>query len=279
VKALSLLVILVVGCGAEAAPEAVRPVAPAPPSAPPAVQSASAAPSASPSASAESDPETPQPQPPCNRSDRPVALVPGPALPQLARQGAVDGGIGGVSHRPVFQGSLYQRATIPIGKHDSLRVPSTALVAEGAKDGSVEVYVEKRLHFMGHPPEAMPLGSLRRNLGVATSADGTTLVVATYGEFGSIEGGASMRVFVRVPTGFAVKMRDGLAGDDSDAARWPMDEAGFKASDAGRAGYWYAPVNPATPWVRVTLTDDAQRVAGAAGTYPEEAPPCERPAK
>lgn len=119
--------------------------------------------------------------------------------------------------------------------------------------------------------------SVRRNLGLATTDDGTTLVLATYGEFDThIEGGASMQVFVRVPKGFPVRIHDGLSGDDSEPVRWPADETSQRAAEAGRVGYWYAPVNPRKGWSLVKLVDDAQRVASHAGTYPRLAPPCAR---
>lgn len=213
---------------------------------------------------------------PCPRPAAPVVLVSDVAVASLAKAGAVDGDAN-VAPKQAFRGSVYQRATLAVGQHQALRVPANALVAEGAKAGTIEVYVAKTLGFAGHPPETMSVESVRRNLGLATTDDGTTFVIASYGEFDTrIEGAATMRLFVRVPKAFPVHVGDGLAGDDSEPARWPTDEASQRGGDAGRVGYWYAPVNPRRGWSRVKLVDDAQRVASHAGTYPKLAPPCAR---
>ena len=193
-------------------------------------------------------------------------------MTSLPKAGAVDG----ITRMDVFRGTVYQHATLAVGKHQALRVPSNALVAEGAKAGTIEVYVAKRLSFAGHPPEAMGPDAVRRNLGLATTDDGTTLVVGTYGEFDTHkEGSASLQLFVRVPKTLAVRASDSLAGEHSEPGRWPHDEASVRAAEAGRVGYWYAAVNPLQGWSRVKLVDDAQRIASHAGTYPAPAPPCE----
>ena len=276
-KLASLLSLLLLACGA-----------PAPAAAPSDSSSAEAAP-VSPAAARDAggadlpvtiEPPTPAAAAPtagaCPRPALPVVLVADVAVASLAKPGAVDGDAN-VAPKQAFRGSVYQHATLAVGQHQALRVPANALVAEGAKAGTIEVYVAKTLGFAGHPPETMSVESVRRNLGLATTDDGTTFVLASYGEFDTrIEGAATMQLFVRVPKAFPVHVSDGLSGDDSEAARWPADEASQRGADAGRVGYWYAPVNPRKGWSRVKLVDDAQRVASHAGAYPKLAPPCAR---
>jgi hypothetical protein len=264
----------VAACGAPAAP---IPGAPAPPPPPP-QPTAPAAPPADAGAveatadAAASEPNAPMPCPSTDLQPSAIAQFDPSALP---RRGAVEGVEGGgIARVSVFRGVIYQRGKVAIGAHTALRVPVTALVSEGARDGTIEVYVSKSLGFMGHPPEPMRGTSVRRNQGVATRDDGGTLVLATYGEFGTIEGGASMDVLVRVPKGFPVHARHGLAGDGSVAGQWPNDEAGYRASQVGRIGYWYAAVNPVKGWKPVALVDDPQRVTAEPGKYPDP-PTCE----
>ena len=267
-----MLTTVLMACGASSAPptnasataSASSEVAP-PPASP---EPDAGAPPGTAGASTEAQPSAP---PPCPREESAPTAVAAFDIAALPSKGAVDGSDGaGVARVPVFGGQIYQRGKVAVGTHTALRIPITALVAEGAKDGTIEVFVSKALHFKGHPPEAMRAAGVRRNLGVATSSDGTTLVIATFGEFGTIEGGASMQLFVRVPKGLPVHARHRLSGEASEPVQWPNDEAGYKASQAGRLGYWYAAVNPVKGWKSVPLVDDPQQVASQAGKYPEE---------
>lgn len=265
--ALSVALCSLVACGSKAPPAPV-------PAAPAAVVVAAPQPAAS-------APEATPPAPtkdsaaaaPACRPDAPATLAPALDVKKLPRSTAVDGGEGAISQKPVFAGTVYQRGGFALGPHTQLVVPANALVGEGAPAGRVEVFVGKRLGFHGHPPAAMSAASVRRNLGLATKEEGAALVLSTYGEFDThIEGGAQIALYLRVPAGVAVTLRHALFGDDAPAAKWPASDTANPKEDAGRVGYWYAPVNPAPGWKALALQDDAQRVLAAAGAVPTLAP-------
>jgi hypothetical protein len=72
------------------------------------------------------------------------------------------------------------------------------------------------------------------------------LVVATFGEFYTIEGGASMKLMAAVPERLGVEQRKGLSGHDSAGREWHGAYL-TKPPDA-KGGYWYGPPSPADGW-------------------------------
>jgi hypothetical protein len=133
-------------------------------------------------------------------------------LCQVGDPGVVPDGAEAPSDR-VENGRAYDKATIEIDASKGLVVPGDAKVAAAGAEGRVEVFLEKRLSYAGHPPDRMSIRDERRKMGLATRAEGGKLVVATCGEWDSdIEGGARMRVLLRVPPGLPVEHRQGLSG-------------------------------------------------------------------
>lgn len=262
----SLALSTVVGCQpAPSKPPVARPEAPS-------VSSPTAAGPTAPASPPTCDPTLPErkaPTPPALPADVPVTIGPSADLAHLPNRGAIEAGRGAVNAK-VFSGSVFARGNVPLGaKVARLIVPETAAVAFGAPAATVELFVEKTLAFAGHPPQPMPAAGLERNMGMATRIEGSDLVLATYGEWDSrIEGSASILLFVRVPVGSTVVRRVGLEGDDSAAAIWP-DSIPYEKQEAGRIGYWYAPVRPSPGWTSVPLRADPQRIARAGPPHPE----------
>ncbi len=74
-----------------------------------------------------------------------------------------------------------------------------------------------------------------------------TLLIATYGEWNCMEGGARIKLVVIVPSGLAVEQRKGLAGRDSTLKDW-------------QAGYLGKVKNP-QGWHSVRTIPDPARTA------------------
>src|SRR5258708_9041684 len=104
----------------------------------------------------------------------------------------------------------------------------------------------KTLAFFGHPPAPMSIRNARKNVGCAVKPEEDALVVATYGEWDSIEGGARMKLLASVPEGVEVEHRNGFSGPSSAGREWHGKYL-TKPKDA-QDGYWYGPASPTDGW-------------------------------
>jgi hypothetical protein len=126
----------------------------------------------------------------------------------------------------VQNGRAFDKAVLEVGANGILVVPEGARVEDGAPQGRVEIYMEKILSYMGHPPHRMSIRQVRHHMGVARKTEGNKVVIATFGEWDSdIEGGAFMRLLIRVPDGVTVERRAGLSGEASPGRGWPALDA------------------------------------------------------
>jgi hypothetical protein len=158
----------------------------------------------------------------------------------------------------VQNGDVYDRAVLSTHDVKLLMLPEGAKVERTAPGGSIELYVRKTQAFRGHPPLPMTLQNVRRRMGCASQIDKGKLTVATFGEFSTKEGGARMKLLVRVPAGLAVKTQTGLSGPDSAAQR-KADDSDEKGAD--RNSYWYGPSQAAPDWKTIKTEPDAKRTA------------------
>jgi len=159
----------------------------------------------------------------------------------------------------VENGTAYDRAAVEPGAAKKLVLPDTATVRRTTEGSSVRLFLAKHLGFGGHPPEPMSIRDARKNMGCAVKAEGDALVVATFGEFHTIEGGASMKLVAVVPEGLAVEQRPGLSGHASAGREWHGTYL-TKPADA-KGGYWYGPASPADGWKGVPDEPDPDRTA------------------
>jgi hypothetical protein len=156
----------------------------------------------------------------------------------------------------VENGSAYDQAEFPLGTAKRLVLPPEAEVVEEGTGATIRVFLKKTLAFAGHPPEKMSIRTGRNNLGIATRPEGDALVVGTYGEFSTKEGGASVKLRFLVPKGTHVERRPGLTGDSSLVHKGPDREPRDP-----NAGYWYGYTAPAPGWTRIETKRDAGRGA------------------
>jgi len=159
----------------------------------------------------------------------------------------------------VENGTAYDRATVDIGSAKRIVLPDTATVRRTGEGSSVRLFMAKRLAFAGHPPEPMGVRDARMNMGCATKVEGNGLVIATFGEWSNIEGGADIKLVAEVPGGLTVEQREGLSGATSAARGWQGVKV-TKPADA-KSGYWYGPTTPAPGWSAVPDEPDPDRTA------------------
>ena len=141
----------------------------------------------------------------------------------------------------VHNGTVVDVATIPLGGATRLALPASAVVTQVGPAGVMRVQMTKRLGFHGHPPRSMSIAEGRRLMGVAIRRNGEVLELATFGDFSTKEGGASIELAVRVPPGVHVEKKLELEGDTSPA----------RGSSSGREDpdtYWYASPEAAAGW-------------------------------
>src|SRR5690606_11118692 len=85
----------------------------------------------------------------CTRAEYDAPLAADLALASLEKLGAVDGKSPALAVE-LFSGTVYQRGSLAVGKHEALRVTATARVIEGSKPSVIEVFLAKQLAFAGH---------------------------------------------------------------------------------------------------------------------------------
>lgn len=155
----------------------------------------------------------------------------------------------------VANGTLHETATIDVGEYTTLIVPEMVVVQEAHHARVVEIHLEKELAFHGHPPHPIRIEEARDYFGIARKEEDEAIVLATYGEWSSKEGGASIRIRVSTPPGMAVVKRPRLSGPDSQAkpssdSAWTdlLDSAQF------RRCYWYTATSAAPDWTCLQTT-------------------------
>jgi hypothetical protein len=164
----------------------------------------------------------------------------------------------------VENGSAYDRAAVDLGSAKKVVLPDDAEVRRSTQPGKVELFMKKTLAFGGHPPEPMSIRGARKNMGCAVKAEGSALMVATFGEWDShIEGGAYMRVIAVVPEGVELEQRQRLSGEDSAGREWNGQYL-TKPKDA-KGGYWYGPASPADGWTAIPDVPDRDCTAQGLG--------------
>ena len=144
----------------------------------------------------------------------------------------------------VENGAAYDRATVEPGTAKKVVLPDTAIIQRTSKPSPIRLFMEKRLGFAGHPTELWSIRDLRKNMGCAIKIDDGNLVIGTFGEFHTIEGGTYMRLVAFVPEGLNVELRKGLSGHNSAA----------ESQDEG-------PRRPASGWQELPDEPDPDRTA------------------
>jgi hypothetical protein len=154
----------------------------------------------------------------------------------------------------------YDKATLDLGELKRIAIPEGAEVVQGDDGWTIRVFIKKTLDFAGHPPEPMSIRTGRTKMGCATKVEGKTLVIATFGEWASKEGGARIKLLLVVPKVVEVERRKGLAGSESAAHLEPGVSPSQR--EGTKDGYWYGPTRPTDGWKAARPDPDVARRAG-----------------
>lgn len=160
----------------------------------------------------------------------------------------------------VENGSAYDQAFVDVQPYKRIIVPDRAEVRTAEASGRLEIFMKKSLSFHGHPPEPMSIRTGRNNMGCAAKTEGDALFLATYGEWGSKEGGARIRLVLLVPENTKVERRSELSGPHSAGREW--DGKYISKPKEVTEGYWYGPASPAKGWTALPDVPDPARRAG-----------------
>jgi hypothetical protein len=112
----------------------------------------------------------------------------------------------------VENGRAFEKGYLNVGAGTTVVLPDDAKVEHDGRPGRIEIYMEKRLSWSGHPPQPVSIRKVRKSMGCVYREDGQRLVIASYGEFGTIEGGTFMALLFRVPPRMRVERREGISG-------------------------------------------------------------------
>jgi hypothetical protein len=119
----------------------------------------------------------------------------------------------------VINGEAYDAGTIDLGSAESLVVPEGTIVlpvAGGGAGNRIQVYIQKRLAWSGHPAIPTDIRIERGRMGCAYRRDDTVMTLATFGSwYSKAEGGAYVTFAVEVPKDIKVEFKKGLSGLDS----------------------------------------------------------------
>ncbi|MBN1897356.1 MAG: hypothetical protein JW827_01145 [Spirochaetes bacterium] len=152
-------------------------------------------------------------------------------------------------------GKAYEKAQVPVKDYRHLVVPDKVRIEQKAKNGVVEIYLEKVLSFMGHPPSPMNIKDAVKNFGIATRLEEDTLSIATYGEWWSKEGGVEIHLVIRTPRNLKIRKEKNLSGRQSLA----HEKGSYPGEKQLKKCYWYGPDTPGEGWTGIqTVPDDDQ---------------------
>jgi hypothetical protein len=148
----------------------------------------------------------------------------------------------------VTNGSAFDCYGFSFGGVSTLIIPEGVELTESAGADTIIVKANKTLAFSGHPPKPMSPETARNNMGLAYKLEGDILTLATYGEFATKEGGASIKLVVLVPPKREIERRKDLNGPNSLAATttYPANEK----------DYWYTGNKPAAGWIAFKAVPD-----------------------
>jgi hypothetical protein len=163
-------------------------------------------------------------------------------------------------HRGAFQevvnGTVARGAHLDLQGLNAVTVPSNAIIEREETGGALKFVIAKNLDFFGFPPEPIDIESAQANLGIAYRLDNRSLMIATFGEWSSVEGGASITLTITAPAAVEITKATGLSGQESAA----LKRRNFDIDpDPSTAGFWYVAGEPADGWEEIADSPSGAR--------------------
>lgn len=122
-----------------------------------------------------------------------------------------------VSANPMVRnGQAYEMVRLELpAEIERVVVPTGTRVVWSENDECV-VYLEKSLHWMGHPSAPTSIDTTRRAMGMGIRIRGKTLEIALFGAWSSFEGGSGVSAAVGLPAGLTVRESSALYFEDNE---------------------------------------------------------------
>lgn len=159
----------------------------------------------------------------------------------------------------VTNGTAYDRAVLELGDHHGIVAPARARVLPTGDAGRITIRMAKTLGFMGHPPSRVTVADCRKSMGCAWRSEAGKLRLATFGEWRTMEGGASLALEILVPEGVRVERDSSYEMDRDQVTSISQLEAQGTANDR-----WYSLENSSERWLPVPDEPDRERASLAA---------------
>lgn len=161
----------------------------------------------------------------------------------------------------VQNGAAFDEARLDVSNCTHLIVPSNAAVERNGASGAVIVKIRRIVRFYGHPPKPINLEVARASMGCVWKREGSTIHLATFGEWDSrIKGSSVIELHLVVPNDLIIAIGTTFSGDRSVAAT-PT------TYDDEEPDHWYAGRKPAPGWTRLSDSPDLERARAAAGRH------------
>ena len=108
--------------------------------------------------------------------------------------------------RLVTNGSGYEFVSIRIPSSvTTVVVPEGSVVLQETERELADIYLKKTLSYVGHPARRMSMETERGKMGIVVKVYRNTLMLSTYGGWGSIEGGQNVKLAIVVPAEVRVR--------------------------------------------------------------------------
>jgi hypothetical protein len=147
-------------------------------------------------------------------------------------------------------GCSYERASFDFSRFRALVLPHDAVVRRGLATDAFNVYVEKIQAFKGWPEKKLAISAFRTNMGVAFRVSGQAVALATFGEWGTSDGGGTVRLTVIIPADLELKRREDISGQASIANAQAPGQLG-PGSGQPRPGWTIVKTEPNVEAIRI----------------------------
>jgi len=150
----------------------------------------------------------------------------------------------------VVNGESYEKILFNNNLITEIMIPYNAETQVNIKNNNIEIYLIKSLAFMGHPPYPMTIKCVKDYMGIAYKIIKNKSIFATYGEWRSTEGGATIKILFIVPKKVKIIKNKNLSGKNSLAY---YDEKNSLIDTIERDQrylkcYWYGHIGPIKNW-------------------------------
>ena len=162
----------------------------------------------------------------------------------------------------IENGMAFDQASVDLKGATSVWLPEKAHVVRSDDVPGLKIFMRKTMEFYGRSGESMSIRHTRTFMGCAVQRRKEELILATFGEGLSTDGGGWMSLVVHAPTTIDIRQSPGFQGIDSPTRSWKPDKPLRKTPGAGK---WYGQEYFASGWEVVPDKPDPKRIVEKKG--------------